>query len=177
MNNEDELQGWEAEYRTWLARRRPLLDAAQWKDAFADYPFVEFTQTPFTAWTKNLETARLGILTTAGYYVKDQQPRFTAKNIEGDASFRVLPDDVKASDLEIAHDHFPHAAALADWNTVLPLDHLREMAQQGRIKSVGPIFSISGYCTDARELYLKSAKKIAEAAHEAACDAVLLVPV
>lgn len=177
MTFADALPGWESAYQTWLTQARPILEGAQ-KGAFAGYPWVQPDDTPFAgALQKPLGMVRLGIVSTAGFYVRGGQAPFTAESIEGDPTFRILPDDVSPAALAIAHTHYPHDAALADWNSVLPLDHLRALVAAGDLGSLGPIFSISGYCTDAGRLCRESAELIAAQAKAAGCDAVLLVPV
>lgn len=177
MNHADDLSAWQPRYETWLERARPSLEAAQWGDAFRGYPWVQFEETPFAQLGKPLSQARLGLLSTAGFYLKGQQTPFQAEHSEGDASFRVLPEGVQPERLAIAHTHYPHDAALADWNTVLPLDHLRALVRAGRLGGLGPVFSVSGYCTDAAALAERSAEPIAAEALAAGCDAMLLVPV
>lgn len=177
MKFAEHLPGWPEAYGDWLNRARPQLEAAQWGEAFAGYPWVEPSETPFSPFTGALAEARLAVLTTGGFYLPDSQQPFTAEHIEGDPTFRVLPPTVTPGDLGIAHTHFPHEAALADLNTVLPLEHLREVVAEGRIGSLGPTYSISGYCTDVAALCEQSAERIAQHAQEAGCHAALLVPV
>lgn len=173
----DDLSAWQPRYQTWLETARPLLEAAQWGDALGGYPWVQPEEIPFARLGKPLSQVRLGLFSTAGFYLKGQQAPFRAEHIEGDPTFRVLPEGIQPNDLAIAHTHYPHDAALADWNTVLPLDHLCGLVKAGRLGSLGPVFSISGYCTDAAALAEQSAEPIAAQALAAGCDAMLLVPV
>ncbi|HEY3367859.1 MAG TPA: glycine/sarcosine/betaine reductase selenoprotein B family protein [Symbiobacteriaceae bacterium] len=154
-----------------------MLEAANWKDGFVGYPHVQPAEVPFVPFLKPLNQTRLAVVSTAGLYLTHQQAPFTAADVEGDVGLRELPADVKAANLSIAHTHYPHAAAEADWNAVLPLDHLRAMVTAGELGSLGPIFSISGYCTNAAALCRTSAEVIAAAARSDGCDAMLLVPV
>lgn len=178
MHDESELSDWSGRYAAWLERARPLLEQENWKDAFAaGYPFPAPAYTPWAPVAKPLAETRLALISTAGFYLRGEQAPFRAEHIEGDHTFRVLPDDVRREQLAIAHTHYPHAAVEADWNTVLPLDHLREMVREGRLRGLGPIFSISGYCTDAALLCRTTAREIAASVRAAGCDAALLVPV
>jgi D-proline reductase (dithiol) PrdB len=171
------LPGWEGAYQTWLQSARPLLEAALWKEAFAGYPWVQPAETPFVPVSKPLSEMKLGVVSTAGFYLTGAQPPFTAWDVEGDPTFRELPTEISPGALSIAHTHYPHDAALADWNAVLPLDHMRAMVSAGELGSLGPVFSISGYCTNAVRLLRESAENIAVRAREEGCDAMLLVPV
>lgn len=169
--------GWEATYTDWLARALPLVAAGKARLAYVDYPAAQPGEAPFTPFSKPLAQTRLAVLSTAGFYLTESQAPFTAEDMEGDASYRELPPDVKPTDLSIAHTHYPHEAALADWNAVLPLDHLRAMVARGELGGIGPIFSISGYCTDAALLCRTTGEEIAAKVRAAGCDAMLFVPV
>lgn len=166
--------GWRAEYNGWIAAARPLLEAGQWGDGYAMYPWAEPEGTPFTPLAAPLGAARLGVVSTAGFYIPGLHERFDAENVEGDVTFRVLPSTVVAAELAIAHEHYEHDAALADWNSVLPLDHLRALVAEGRLGGLGPIFSTSGYCSDVGALLDRTVPAIVA---QAQCDAVLLVMV
>jgi D-proline reductase (dithiol) PrdB len=173
---EHELEEWLPTYQSWLEEVRPRLEAGE-PGQYRHYPYVKPTDTPFVPFAGQLSKARIGVVSTAGFYLSGSQEPFTAADVEGDASFRQLPSDVTADQLAIAHTHYPHEAALEDWNVVLPLDRLRAMVAAGQLGSVGPVFSISGYCTDAALLCRTSARAIAAEARAAKCDAVLVVPV
>lgn len=173
---EHELEEWRPLYQAWIEEVRPRLEAGE-PGQYRHYPYAKPTDTPFVPFAGSLSQARIGVVSTAGFYVRDSQEPFTAADVEGDASFRQLPNDVTAAQLAIAHTHYPHEAALADWNVVVPLDRLRAMVAAGQVGSLGPIFSISGYCTDIAELCERSARVIAAQARAAKCDAVLVAPV
>ncbi len=173
----DAMPGWDEAYESWFHEARPLLAASRWEDAFVHYPWVKPADTPCTPLARALGRVRLGVVSTAGFFVTGEQAPFTAEDVEGDPTYRVLPPDVKATDLSISHNHYPHDAARADWNAVLPLDHLRTMVGAGELGGLGPVISISGYCTNAARLGRESVEAIATAVREAGCDALLLVPV
>lgn len=177
MTFADHLPGWPDAYQEWLTRARPLLEAAQWGDAFAGYPWVQPAEIPFTPAVRPLAQSRLAVVTTGGFYLKGEQAPFTAEHIEGDPTFRVLPAAARPEDLAIAHTHYPHDAALADLGAVLPLEHLHGLVAQGRIGSLGPVYSISGYITNVAEFCQRSVEPIVAHALAAGCDAALLVPV
>lgn len=169
--------GWEAAYQAWLEKARPLLEAGQWQEGLTPYPRIQCQDVPFAPVTKPLSAMKLGVVSTAGFYLTGAQLPFTAEEVEGDPSFREFPASVLPEVLSIAHTHYPHDAALADWNVVLPLDHLRAMVAAGELGGLGPVYSISGFCTNAARLVRESAEAIADRARQAGCDAVLMVPV
>lgn len=143
-----DTQAFQAAYPQWLEETRPLLEAANWKDAFKSYPFVVNSDAPWSPLAKPLADCRVAMLTTAGLYLPGDQPPFRAADIEGDWTFRELPDDADPAQLSIAHDHFPHDRAEQDLNCVYPYARLRELVADGVLGGLAPVhYSISGYCT------------------------------
>jgi D-proline reductase (dithiol) PrdB len=57
-------------------------------------------------------------------------------NHDGDASFRLIPGDVAASELTITHDYYDHSAADRDVNCVFPIERLRELVESKEIGGV-----------------------------------------
>ncbi|NIT65061.1 MAG: hypothetical protein GWO39_15305 [Gammaproteobacteria bacterium] len=167
-----------ARYPDWLEATRPVLEAKNWKEAFKTYPFVVNAHAPWTPLTKPLAECRVALLSTAGAYVKDEQPPFDAENIEGDWTVREIPTDVDYAQLELAHTHYDHARADQDLNCVFPLQRLRELVAEGVIGSLAARhYSISGYCTTADKVAEHTAPQVAMRAKQDAVDAVLHVPV
>jgi D-proline reductase (dithiol) PrdB len=175
---EDILDGFPARYAGWLDANRALLDRKEWGAAFKSYPYLRPQSAPFVPWPDiPLARARLGLVSSAGFYLRDSQDPFTAEDIEGDSSFRRLPDDVTAAQVAIAHTHYPHEAALRDWGSVIPLDALRAKVAAGELGAVGPVLSLSGYSPRLDALDARTARPLAQALKEARVDGALLVPV
>lgn len=178
-NDPGKVEAWRRAHAEWVERNHDRLAGGQAGEAIrkGGYPDLGLIDIPWTPLPKPLSDVTLAVVTTAGYYLRDEQPPFDAAHMLGDPTHRRLPVDVAPSRLEIAHDHYPHDAALEDWNVVLPLDHLRAMVDQGQLGSIGAVFSISGFATNAADVYELSAVPIAEQARAAGCDAALIVPV
>lgn len=175
---EDLFEGFPARYNAWLESNRALLDKKDWAGAFKSYPYPRPQTAPFAPWPDiPLARARLGVVSSAGFYLRDSQAPFTAEDPEGDTSFRRLPDGVTAAQVGIAHTHYPHEAALRDWGSVFPLDALRAKVSAGALGAVGPILSLSGYSPRLHELDEHAARPIAQALKDARVDGALLVPV
>lgn len=175
---EDILEGFPARYASWLEANRALLDRKEWGAAFKSYPYPRPQTAPFAPWPDvPLARARIGLVSSAGFYLSGGQEPFTAEDVEGDTSFRRLPDGVTKDQVGIAHTHYPHDAALRDWGSVFPLDALRAQVAAGALGAVGPILSLSGYSPRLDELDARTARPIAQALKEARVDGALLVPV
>jgi hypothetical protein len=172
------LDGFSARYAAWLDANRAVLDRKEWGPAFKTYPYLRPQTAPFAPWSGvPLAQARLGLVSSAGFYFRGAQEPFTAEDVEGDTSFRRLPEDVTAAQVGIAHTHYPHDAALLDWGSVIPLDALRSKVAAGELGAVGPILSLSGYSPRLDELDVRTARPLAQALKEARVDGALLVPV
>lgn len=167
-----------AAYPQWLEQTRPLLEAADWKAAFKTYPFVVNDDAPWTPLAKPLAQCRVAMLTTAGLYVPGEQPPFRAADIEGDWTFRELPDDVPAERLAIAHDHFDHGRAEQDINCVYPHARLRELVAEGVLGGLTPVhYSISGYCTRPDLLVEHTVPEVVASLRQQRADVLFHVPV
>ena len=167
-----------ARYPAWLDTVRPLLEAKNWKDAFLTYPFPVHDQAPWTPMTRPLAECRVAMLSTAGLYVKDDQPRFKAEHIEGDWTLRELADEVPLAALDIAHTHYDNARAREDVNCVYPLERLRELAAAGVIGGLATRhYSISGYCTRADWITERTAPQVVERLQADRVDVLLHIPV
>ena len=160
---------------TWS---RPLLEAAQWREGFAGYPFIVSEDAPFTPLSRPLAACTIVPITSGGLYLRDSQAPFDEPNPEGDQSYRTLPSSLTQADIAIAHGHYDPADALADYNAVYPVDWLRELAAEGGIGGVAPVgYSFMGYVTDAGTFAANTARTIAEQVVASGAHAAFLVPV
>jgi D-proline reductase (dithiol) PrdB len=173
-----ELDSFRQRYGTWFTTVKPLLEAGEFKQAFATYPFVRYSDTPWAPLRRPVAASTLALVSTGGFYLKGRQPPFDAANIEGDTSFRVFSPLVRAQELGIAHDHFPHHYAEQDINTILPLDHLHQFAREGIIGGIAErVYSISGYIPNIAAFADGTAHQIASMMQVDGVDAALIVPV
>ena len=165
-------------YREWIARARPLLEAARWKEAFAGYPYVANDAAPFTPLRRPLADCTIVPVTSGGLYLPAGQDPFDEPNPEGDLSYRALPTTLAQADIGVAHGHYDATDALADYNSVYPVDRLRELADGGVIAGLAPTgYSFMGYLTDAGTFAATTARAIAEEVAASGADGALLVPV
>ena len=172
------IEAFQAAYPRWLEQARPFLEAADWKSSFRDFPYVKNADSPWTPLKKPLAESRVAMLTTAGLYLKDDHAPFTAGDIEGDASFRELPEAASSGRLAIAHDHYPHKHVEQDLNCVYPLQRLQEMVADGVLGELAPRnFSISGYCTRIDKVVEETVPRIVERLKADRVDVLLHIPV
>ncbi len=88
---------------------------------------------PYTPNRRSLAECTVALATTAGVHLKSQAPY----DLEGDATYRMVPGDAPSGELMITHGHYDHADADRDINCVFPIDRLRELAAEGVIGGVG----------------------------------------
>ncbi len=133
---------------------------------------------PWTPVIKELSDSRLALITTAGVHLKSQEP-FDMVNTDGDATFRVILNDLPVSDYAITHDYYDHSDADKDVNIVFPIDRLRELVEGSFIGSLaarhyGFMGHIDGALVD--ELVTKTAPAVARMLAQDMVDCVLLTP-
>jgi D-proline reductase (dithiol) PrdB len=164
-------------YKIWFREAKPLIEAHRYADAFKTYPFPSFHQTPWRPLQNPLSEARVSVVTTAALYRKGIDEPFVDEG-EGDPRVIEIPSDVVPEELDTAHTHIPTEAIRADVNVALPLNPLRTLAAEKRIKQVAPrVFSILGYRTRADDVALDTAPAIASAMARDKVSLALIVPV
>ncbi len=92
---------------------------------------------PWTPIRKQLRECRVCLITTGGIHLQNDKP-FNMEDPQGDATYRTIPSDARAADLTITHNYYDHRDADRDFNILLPLDRLRELAQTGFVGGLTP---------------------------------------
>lgn len=98
----------------------------------AEQPMPKFEECAFVAGPP-LSRRRVALISTAGLHRREDRPFGF-----GAADYRVIPGDAGPDDLVISHisTNFDRTGFQLDWNVMLPLERLREMAADGEIGSV-----------------------------------------
>lgn len=140
---------------------------------FLDMPCPTFDATP---WVTGPPVAQrnVALVSTAGLHRRGDLPI-----TPGSPDYRVIPAATPASDLVMSHvsTNFDRTGFQLDWNVVLPLDRLREMAQAGEIGSVASRhYSFMGAIGKLDGLEPRAAE-LAQEMRADGVDAALLVPV
>ena len=171
------VQGFREKWREWFPVAKPLLQAHQGPAAFKTYPFVSFSQTPWSPLRIPLSEVCLAVVSTAGLYRKGIDAPF-ADTAEGDPAVIQLPSNINPKSLDTAHTHIPQEPVRADVNVALPFDHLWDLVKEKKIGSLAArFFSFVGYQTRADEVALEMAPNIAAAMAEDNVTLALIVPV
>ncbi len=134
---------------------------------------------PWAQFEKPLSESCLAIVSTAGFYLEDDEP-FDVDSARGDASFRTIPSDVAREKLKIAHTHYAHARVKQDINVLFPIDRLSELAEAKVIGRLSPNFYSFGFGGDLVQEFIGepdgSARQLVQKLKEDKVDCVLMVP-
>ena len=126
---------------------------------------------PYTPFRGRLEDSRLCLVSNAGVYIAGDHEAY---NLKGDLTTRKIPSTIDSRRLAIAHEHYDHADADKDVNLVFPVDRLRELVAEQRIKSLTPEFVSKGYTQAMRDVKERVAWEIAKDVDRMRPDIVLL---
>jgi hypothetical protein len=151
----------------------------------------EYSDAPFTHLRKSLSESKIGLLTTSGHFVEGDDPEpFGVKDmsleevqarisefLKAEPVLSTIPIDTPREKLRLRHGGYDNRAALADHNTVLPLDRLKELQQSGTIgQPLENAYSFVGACAQ-NPLINETAPRWAEMLLDQGVDGMVLVPV
>ena len=140
--------------------------------------FIEFSDSPWTPFDKDISKCRLALVTTGGVHLKSQKP-FDMKDSSGDPTFREIPADTRLADLTITHNYYDHADADKDINVVFPINRVQELKQSNEIGDVNyRHFSFMGHIMHhhINTLMKETAPSVAAALKSDEVDIVILTP-
>ena len=137
--------------------------------------------TPWTPLSKPLNEATLALVTSAGISLKSEPPfdteREKAEPTWGDPSYRSIPKETIASDIDVNHLHINTAHILADINVMLPLARMEEMSNEGVIGSLASTaYSFYGFQWQKTDFLKTAIAPMIEKMKSESVDAVLLTP-
>ena len=123
---------------------------------------------------KPLSQCRVGLIASGGIYIAGQ----VAFHYKDDASFRVIPKDVKTSDLRITHFAYDFTDARQDPNVVFPMDTLRTLEQERVIGELADsAYTFMGGIYSARRVREELAPQLTDRLLADQVDVALFVPV
>lgn len=120
-----------------------------------------------------LKDRRIAVLSSAGIHRRDDK-----HFVGGDAGYRVIPQETTHGDLTMSHVsvNYDRTAFQQDLDSILPLQHLKDMAEEGVIGSVASNhYSFMG-ATDPRTME-ENARQLAGELKADNVDTVVLIPV
>jgi D-proline reductase (dithiol) PrdB len=159
--------------------------------AYTGKPGWEYAESPFTKLVKPLSEAKIGLLTTSGHFIEGDDPEpFGVENMDQEtAQARIsdflksepvlssIPVDIPRDKLRVRHGGYDIRAAQEDFNSVLPLDRLAELAQEGVIGGlIENAYSFVGACSQ-KILVKNFAPSWVDMLKAQGVDGMILVPV
>lgn len=149
----------------YMARTKQYYEAQGFAAA---YEYARHDSAPFAPVKKPLAESRLGVITTASrYFREDLEPR---KVDFGDVA--QIPEQMFADDLSWDKE----ATHLKDVNSFLPLATLQELAAEGVIGSLAPRFACAPTEYSQRSTTEYDAPRILDVLVQDEVDVALLVP-
>jgi D-proline reductase (dithiol) PrdB len=124
---------------------------ARWnvRDDLNGYPWIENRHTSFTPLKRALPLLNLALISSAGAYINGTEG-FDLESKDGDLNYREIPVEVGALDLKYAAKGYDTAAVLADRNSQIPLDRLREYQENAVVGQLNNVWwSISPFIPNA----------------------------
>jgi D-proline reductase (dithiol) PrdB len=153
----------------------PRIQEKYTREGYPAYRWV--VQTDIPPWQplrRPLAESRLGLIASGGIYVTGQ----VAFHYKDDASFRVIPTDVKTTDLRVTHFAYDLTDARHDPNVVFPIDTLRGLVGEGVIGSLAAqAYTFMGGIYSARRVQEELAPQLTARLLADEVDVVFLVPV
>lgn len=126
---------------------------------------------------KPVEECAVALVTTSGAYIKGKQEPFATRDLLGDDSYRVIPNDTPAGEISLAHPGYDTRRAARDLDCVFPLAMLNALKDKGVIGEAAPRhFSFMGYIPRPEKLINEAVPQIAEFLKEDRVDLAVLVP-
>ncbi len=168
----EDLESWTLDYQQrWLADLEKN-GQQNWKL----YSYVKNKES-VAGKAVDLSKSRLALISTAGAYLKDSHEPFDAANMLGDYTIRCFPSSTDFTELDYAHEHYDQTAVRADAQVLLPLRHLEELTQTGKVSELAPsVISYSGYQPDVSKIVHELVPAVIELAQQDRIEAALLVP-
>jgi hypothetical protein len=147
-------------------------------------PFPGEDSPVWAPFEKRLAESRIGLLTSAGMYVKRTQPSFDLEREQtepdwGDPSWRAIAASTQAAGIRVAHLHINDEDLLADPEIALPMRLLEGLASEDVIGgTVAEHVSVMGY-QDRKlsEWQSKTAPELVAQLRSQGADGLILAPV
>jgi len=130
--------------------------------------------TPDPVWTpieKDLKDMKIALVTAAGVHLASDK-KF---NLAGDFSYRVIPGEAPVEDMMVSHGGYDNADVNKDINCMFPIDRVRELAEEGFIKSIADVnVGFMGGGGDQEKFTEETGPEIAQILNDNEVHAVLL---
>lgn len=151
---------------------------ARWRggDDLKDYAFVTNKRAPFTPLRRALPLINMALISSAGAYI-DGTTAFDANARAGDFTFREIPVQVEAEDLQFAARGYDPTAVRADLNAQIPIGRLMNYQDNAVIGQLNPVWwSFMGFIPDAATFARETVPQLVERINRHQVQTALIVP-
>ena len=136
---------------------------------------------PFQPLSKPLSECTVAAVTSAGISLSSDPPfdmeREKSESNWGDPSYRKIPITAAQADIRANHLHINTNYLLEDVNVILPLTHLKALADEGIIGHAAPTaYSFYGFQWERTEFLKEAIEPIAVQMQAEGVDAAILTP-
>lgn len=149
---------------------------SRWNGDLKNYNYVYNKRSPFTPARRALPLINLALISSAGAFI-DGTDEFDVNARGGDLSFREIPIEVGAADLQFGVRGYDPAAMRADLNSQIPIERLLDYQSNAVIGQLNPVWwSFMGYIPDAARFAATTIPQMVERVKRYEVQAALLVP-
>jgi D-proline reductase (dithiol) PrdB len=143
---------------------------------FPKFQFTTSTTSPWAPLDKDIRECKAVLITTGGLHLKTDAP-FDTRYLEGDCSYRELPNGVTADKIMVTHESYDHRYINKDLNCVFPIDRFRELERDHVIGSLASThYSFMGHIYVTEPLVNETAPEVAEKLLGEKVDLAFLTP-
>jgi D-proline reductase (dithiol) PrdB len=168
----EQVDEWRQSFADWQQQHNAVGNG----DVDTAYPFVKNRHAPFLPARRALPMLNLALISSAGGYLNGSEP-FDGQAADGDITFREIPTEIDAEDLEFIARGYDPAAVRLDLNAQVPLARLSEFEQNGIIGQLNPVFwSFQGVIPNAARLVDEMLPQLVQRLARYEVQAALLVP-
>jgi D-proline reductase (dithiol) PrdB len=169
----ERVDEWRKSFADWKQKVNHLTAQGDVNDS---YPFVKNRHAPFLPARRALPMLNLALISSAGGYLDGSDP-FDGNARDGDVTFREIPTEIEAEDLQFVMRGYDPAAVRQDLNAQVPLARLSEFEQNGIIGQLNPVFwSFQGFIPNAARLVEEMLPQLVQRLARYEVQAALLVP-
>jgi D-proline reductase (dithiol) PrdB len=169
----EHIEEWRKRYADWQKDR----SSTAGNDGIGDsYPIVKNKRAPFSPARRALPMLNLALISSAGAYIDGTDP-FDTSAADGDLTFREIPSEIRADELQFSARGYNSTAVQTDLNSLVPLGRLFEFESNGIIGQLNPVFwSCCGFIPNAARLVEELGSRLVERVERYEVQAALLIP-
>lgn len=168
----EQVDEWRQSFAEWR-EKHDVTGRGEVDDAYA---LVRNRHSPFLPARRALPMLNLALISSAGAYLDGSEP-FDGSVSDGDLTFREIPTEIDAEDLDFVPRGYDQAAVRLDLNVQVPLARLAEFEQNGIIGQLNPVFwSFQGFIPNAGRLVDEMVPPLVQRLARYEVQAALLVP-